>query len=158
MRPVWLPCPQNITFTSFRSNGPVQVQKSTIRSCPFRPPLRPPGHLEKRRDQDTEREWGDEGYGGKDHSVAKGGMGADKLPPGTGTEPGYGMSWDDDAVKSLQAGRLQLAQAFQLVCDLDRSLKGRGSRNTPTAGPTPTRRCSLRIADPDSAFAVLQLS
>ena len=41
-------------------------------------------------------------------------MGTDRLPPGTGTEPDDASSWDGDAVKSLQAGRLQLAQGFPL--------------------------------------------
>ena len=41
-------------------------------------------------------------------------MGTDRLPPGMGVEPDDATSWDDDAVKSLQAGWLQLAQAFPL--------------------------------------------
>ena len=65
-------------------------------------------------------------------------MGTDRLPPGMGTEPDDATSWEDGAVKSLQAGRLQLAQAFPLARNLDSSRKGRCSGDTPTAGPIPT--------------------
>ena len=97
----------------------------------------PPGHPPRDRIGYPDTEWGNEGYGDEDHSMAGETMGTDRLPPGIEAEPNDGMSWDGDAVKSLQAGRLPLAPAFPLACILDSSCKGRCSRNTLTAGPTP---------------------
>ena len=54
-------------------------------------------------------------------------MDTDGFPPGMGMEPDDGMSWDDDAVKSTQEGRLDQAQS-PLTCNLDSSQR-RCSRN-----------------------------